>query len=221
MWSARTPRNPLGVRRPRSWRAPSWSWASVLGPATWPDEFVKYKFEETTYEIDVLDFQYRLLSSDPFGEIANAALTLRGCLASGSLCRVRTYYGNDPERQEHPVHSDSLLLGTGTYEERRGNMLEKISLDVDSPEDYAALENTPLYCLKIFQGQVIHPPSYKVKDMATGEMVKPESFLKCSLILRASTREEGHFERIGMHSELSKTQSSVYDGISETTLTII
>ena len=31
MWSARTPRNPLGVRRPRSWRAPSWSWASVLG----------------------------------------------------------------------------------------------------------------------------------------------------------------------------------------------
>jgi hypothetical protein len=223
MWSARTPRNPLGVRRPRSWRAPSWSWASVLGPVTWPDEFVKYNFKETIYEIDILDFQYRLRSSDPFGQIANAALTLRGSLVSGSLCRVRTYYGNESERHEHSVLHDSLLPGKGTYEERQGNpwTLKKISLDVDSPEAYAALENTPLYCLKIFQGQVIHSRSSEAKDMFTGETVQPESFFNCSLILRVSTSEEGHFERIGMHSELSTTSSSVYDGRLETILTII
>lgn len=168
--------------------------------------------------------------SDPFGELATGWLTLRWCLVAGSLCRFRTYYGNDRMQEQHPEHHDSLLLGTGTYEERRANMLKNISLDVDSPEDYAALESTSLYDLKIFEGKRRDTETWKTKVMtpegedlpATSRReVRLERFLECSLILRASTRQEGHFERIGIHSEWADTRSSVYDEIAETTLTII
>ena len=62
--------------RPRDYRAPSWSWASVDGDVDWYHPVVDYKRQAEVIEVhvDLVDPAY------PFGEVSGGVLRIRGSL---------------------------------------------------------------------------------------------------------------------------------------------
>ena len=71
--------------RPRIWRAPSWSWASMEG---WVRKFF---YGDLQRRIEVLDASTELAGSDPFGEVKASPVTyLR--VAGPMLCEIRFNY---------------------------------------------------------------------------------------------------------------------------------
>jgi hypothetical protein len=65
--------------RPQTWRAPSWSWASIVGPVFYWNNYLRKPC------VTVLSVEVTPVGSDPFGEIASATLTLAGSAVSGTL----------------------------------------------------------------------------------------------------------------------------------------
>ncbi|EMD59529.1 hypothetical protein GGP41_004431 [Bipolaris sorokiniana] len=61
-------------RRPQIWRAPSWSWASVVGDIYWDSQANNKSFRALATCIAV---EVQPVNADAFGEIASASLTLR------------------------------------------------------------------------------------------------------------------------------------------------
>jgi hypothetical protein len=75
-------RTPTDIcRRPSEYTAPSWSWASTIGPIDW--EFSKdWDFGDSVPEVNkhlvaqVLDIECHLISKDPFGRVYGGHLTI-------------------------------------------------------------------------------------------------------------------------------------------------
>lgn len=65
-------------RRPQSWRAPSWSWASVIGEVTWEHVTVQEK-------ISILHCSVVPIGDDYFGELLSGCIRLRGRCMRGVL----------------------------------------------------------------------------------------------------------------------------------------
>ncbi|KAF3050119.1 hypothetical protein E8E11_007379 [Didymella keratinophila] len=65
------------TRRPERWRAPTWSWASIIGGVYWPD-----RDDDDEPDMLVLAKASAVpVGNDPFGQILNASLLLEGlCL---------------------------------------------------------------------------------------------------------------------------------------------
>lgn len=87
-------RLPPSYQRPSSFRAPTWSWASVAGPVTYGDDNVWQEFGEFRPEIEILDIN---VQTNPTNHSISGSLKLRGML-------YKTYYHE--ERDSH-----FLLLG--------------------------------------------------------------------------------------------------------------
>jgi hypothetical protein len=75
-WSS-SRKNP-GVR-PQTWRAPSWSWASIVGEVFYWNSYLRKPC------VTVLSVEVTPVGSDPFGEITSASLTLAGFALSVTL----------------------------------------------------------------------------------------------------------------------------------------
>ena len=75
--------------RPHEWRAPSWSWASVLGKATW--ELTGYD-RILTPRASCMAHHIEPVASDKFGQLRSGKITLRGqCLdesEEGVFCLI-------------------------------------------------------------------------------------------------------------------------------------
>lgn len=66
--------------RPASWRAPSWSWASLNGPVTFSNEFPK----PTPLNITAVEASSSPRSTlNPYGAVTNASLKVRGFIKAG------------------------------------------------------------------------------------------------------------------------------------------
>jgi hypothetical protein len=75
--------------RPQKWRAPSWSWASVIGRVTWPNWSSACTLLSTYVTKEILP-----AGADEFGELLSAKITLRGRCLLDSM--EATYHYNAP-----------------------------------------------------------------------------------------------------------------------------
>lgn len=114
LWKSTLPKDLLWIihswsnraNRPKSYRAPSWSWASVDEPVGWV-----YDGDFEGFEVDssfeVIRYEPSFESSDMiFGKLTQAALCLRCCVAQlGSRDEVVKYAG-EKEKPEYSIRFD-------------------------------------------------------------------------------------------------------------------
>lgn len=129
-------RNNESLSRPRSYRAPSWSWASVDGPVDF------FSINAGHVPIDTLDFEdgehwIELAGKDPCGKIADGALTLKGYIREAVIRTIEEDSEYDGVRLTKQIVCDEIsAIGSAT---------------LDSP-----IPDGPIYCLKISSYYLIH-----------------------------------------------------------------
>jgi hypothetical protein len=114
-------------RRPASWRAPTWSWASVVGPVRWSDS----KFLPTMKMNVSAKFRAAMQPAgpDPYGEIESGILWITA--PSVELKVI-------PEKRK-AVRSGTILLrahGLKSIDRLDGRAPDKLSADLDFPAEW-------------------------------------------------------------------------------------
>jgi hypothetical protein len=96
--------------RPQTWRAPSWSWAYIVGPVIYTHA------QEALHETfaTLLSVEVTPVGSDSFGEIASASLTLAGSalsvtLNSVTLVELIRSHAIDSEPLDSETYNSQLL----------------------------------------------------------------------------------------------------------------
>lgn len=93
MWKANLPyalnwkpkRDGASHRRPITYTAPSWSWASVIGPIEWDHSNTWTVSTVKRYCPQILDFAPTLTGGDPFGGLSAATLKLSAPIARATI----------------------------------------------------------------------------------------------------------------------------------------
>jgi hypothetical protein len=94
MWRIELERNLLWsvhdiVRRPREYRPPSWSWASIDGEINIPGR----ESENKKFEIEISCVSTQKKSADEMGQVAGGALTVRGPLMTCFVKKTEDFGG--------------------------------------------------------------------------------------------------------------------------------
>ncbi|KAF8846947.1 hypothetical protein BDZ45DRAFT_755434 [Acephala macrosclerotiorum] len=161
MWRTELERNLLWsidstFRRPREYRAPSWSWASIDGRISIPKRRSDAKDK---FEIEILCVSTQKKSADEMGQVFGGALTVRGPLMT---CFVQKTEDFDDLPKEYVDHYDSEIDSedlpacffriNGVWDD------ESPSMDADEPFDTSL--KTKLHCLPILQGEGLDDDLY-------------------------------------------------------------
>ena len=84
------PRYCEGKVKPQRYIAPSWSWASLLGPISRPC-FIRDVTEDRTL-VRILDIDVQTINNHPLSQVTSGSLRLRGSLARGRIYREHSSY---------------------------------------------------------------------------------------------------------------------------------
>lgn len=158
--------------RPQRWRAPSWSWASVVGRVTWPN-WISICTPLSTY----IAKEISLAGADEFGELLSAKVTLRGrCLL---------------EAVEGIYHYNAQLCATIEYPDHRAwrKCPRKIYLDSELEDSDNRTTHT-----------ILNNRVQRVKTllMSIYQMGLKSKYLYTALVLRPSDTTAHTYERIGL-----------------------
>jgi hypothetical protein len=85
--------------KPKKWRAPSWSWASVVGRVIWP-KWLPICTPLSTY----VGKDITLAAEDEYGEISGAKITLRGHCLLDNMEGTIQYFAPLDQAIEYPDH---------------------------------------------------------------------------------------------------------------------
>ncbi|KUJ17720.1 HET-domain-containing protein [Mollisia scopiformis] len=158
------------IKRP-TWRAPSWSWASIDGGVGWYQP--QSKVLETQYA-HVLDANTTLYGKDPFGQVAGGTIRLAcSSMVAGHLV---------PNKNVDKPGFDIVL--------RAGEGQDEFPITIDCLEDGEQEDNGAIHLLPILGGW-----TGCSSGMADGEKLK--EFLVQGVVLRPTGPTKGEFSRIG------------------------
>lgn len=144
-------RSPINTsRRPQEYVAPSWSWASVIGPIDW--EFDKdWDFadmvpkKDDNFVAQVLDIECRLSGKDPFGRVCSGHLTIAS-----------------------PTLTVGLRRSKKGGKELDLRMRHTLILDIDSPREITDLPDTvSIKCLFLEELRSADAPAIVVKSCSS------------------------------------------------------
>ncbi|PVH79039.1 HET-domain-containing protein [Cadophora sp. DSE1049] len=163
MWRTELERNLLWsvdnkFRRPREYRAPSWSWASVDGGINIPKRSSDAKDE---FEIDVLCVSTQKKSADEMGQVLGGALKVRGPLMTCFVQRTEDFEGNLP--REYVDHYDPEIDSDDPPAcfFRINGVWDDGSPSMDAGEALDTSSKRRLHCLPILQEKgMLYDDSY-------------------------------------------------------------
>lgn len=92
LWHPGSENRPLA--RPEAWRAPTWSWASVVGSVSYDDR-KRPNVSSISDPMNVIDVRYKLAGVDPMGKVDSASL-----IVSARLVPLKLQYGMGLGRNE-------------------------------------------------------------------------------------------------------------------------
>lgn len=174
------------LKRPKAWRAPSWSWASVDG---------KIQFEQNTVTprsmFSIIDCQLNPRSQDvPFGQVAAGFLRVRGRV----LKRRPIRYGLQTEHMDLCVDrfSDSSLLFD--VHDSRSRVMTTVGIET---------WDDPVYCL-FFHVVLVRDARYKLGlcSKSSQHGVKAEALEQIDIYaifcLALRKLPSGDFHRVGL-----------------------
>jgi hypothetical protein len=175
--------------RPKEWRAPTWSWASVSGNVVWP-----YWHEEASYKriasVTIVGATTKPKGPDPTGELHSGKLTIRG---RGVLGRVVHPGPNDREPHLKSDTGPSLSFLCDHKEELFQYCSRSPSSSYATKWDYAIAAQGPDHVPDGAEIIIV-----KLLDDTSVEM-SPLDCQSCWLILRTCIQGDTNtFERIGL-----------------------
>jgi hypothetical protein len=180
MWRTELERNLLWsvdstFRRPREYRAPSWSWASVEGRIKIPERRAKDKKDKV--EIEILYASTQKKSADEMGQVVGGALIVRGPLMTCFVQKTEDL-GDLPD--EYVEHYDSEVDSEDPPScfFRINGVWDDGSPSMDADEPFDTSLRTELHCLPILQGEGLY-----------------NDFYSCLVLER--TKKRGVFKRCG------------------------
>jgi len=107
LWYRTPPSSPL-VERPDTYLAPSWSWASVIGPVSWR---LSIRYPDAPPRFVVEEACTTLTGKDLFGVVESGFLRVRGCIQSVTLD-----IGNNSDSGTRVCGSDGQCLGSASLD---------------------------------------------------------------------------------------------------------
>lgn len=190
-----------GTRKPSAYQAPSWSWASVIGPVSWDFDFHSGKSASTPVASMVHAATKPKNRNDVFGRLKDGSLNLRGALVHGTF-EWKRLFPELPlwEKKERGDFFSTLRLDNG-------DAIENVDLDELKDGQYDkwnAVVGTIFYSLRL----LTRPPR-------PTENGKIRAF---GLLLRAVEGEPGLYRRVGWHGA---SPDEVYEDIVEQEVKII
>jgi hypothetical protein len=184
-------------RRPECYTAPSFSWASRIGPVSFPYNSV------ITSTCTIFDVHCDLVDTNPFGQVSGGYITLRGRLLSGEIQQFdyppEELYSNKPRSGWLFVPERSADVNDGhtlSDSECAENCWESGKLNcvtLDANGDSHDVLNGPLHCFELFQSHRKFEPL-------------PNSHCDHSTALLLQRSSTGYFQRIGMVEHASCRQ---------------
>jgi hypothetical protein len=162
MWRIELERNLLWsvhgkVRRPREYRAPSWSWVSIDGGIDFPGRRSEIK---SKFEIEILYASTQKKSAEEMGQVAGGALTVRGPLMTCFVKKTENFGGDLP--REYVDHYDPEIDSVDPPEWffRINGVWTGGSSSMDADKPFDTLLKTELHCLPILQEEGLRSSSY-------------------------------------------------------------
>jgi hypothetical protein len=207
------------TKKPKKWRAPSWSWASVEGPILFSKDYHIGTFEadsdSVTSWIDIISAKCTPSSLDPTETVGRGHLTIKG---SGQLARLKhtescVEHGTRHFSVKHfsadhlSIHSNFSVDGQEAY------------VDYDLIEHGLMEANSDMSVYRLYLGGM--SLTARVFRLNRGDFVLRPEYWTWSLLLRCVDGQ--FFERVGLvvsrHDNGSETQSR--NGLEDCTITIV
>ncbi|KAL9617018.1 MAG: hypothetical protein Q9160_008172 [Pyrenula sp. 1 TL-2023] len=190
-----------GVRQPIAYQAPSWSWASVVGPVSWDFDF-HTGISESTAAATMVDAELTATNRDDmFGRLKKGSITLRGALIRGTF-EWKRLFPELPlyERKERGDFFCWLRLDGG-------DVVLEVDLDELKEGNYDKWNATvgkPFYSLRLL-----------TRAPRTTEDWKMTAY---GLILRKVESKPELYRRVGWHGA---SPNEVYEDVAEQEVKII
>lgn len=194
------------TKKPRTWRAPSWSWASVEGPILFSEAHhitnPEADAENVTFWIDVISAECTPSSLDPMGKVAEGRLIIKGGCRPAILKHRESCEGHDT-RHFSVSHSgpDSVSIRSNfTVDGQEANVdYDLIAHGLMKPNS-----DMSIYCIYLCG----MPFTRRIFARSQADYISRPLYKMWSLLLH---RVDGEiFERVGFlvseHSDGSETQ---------------
>jgi hypothetical protein len=207
------------TKKPRKWRAPSWSWASVEGPILFSNACHTAKAEADTesvaYWIDIISVNCTPSSLDPLGTVAKGQLTIKGSGRPAFLKHREKCAGHDTRHfsVNRPGPYSISIRSNFTVDRQEANV------DYDLIEHGLMESNSDMsiYCLYI--GGMPH--TQRVFAQSQADYIVRPVYRTWSLLLH---RVDGNiFERVGLlvSEHLDGGESQFRNSLSDCMITIV
>jgi hypothetical protein len=207
------------TKRPRKWRAPSWSWASVEGPILfiqpWHAAITEKDTRVVSFWIEVIFAECAPSSLDPMGTVATGSLVIKG---SGQLARLkhRESCTGHVTRHFSVTHTgvNSLFIHSNFTVDR-----EHAHVDYDLIEHGLMNANSDLSIFCLYMGGTC--VTQQIPRLDQGDYIPQTFFRTWSLLLYCV--EGNIYERVGLlvidHFDSDETQ--IRDGLDDCMITIV
>jgi len=213
--SESSPHSAFQPRRPMSYRAPSWSWASI-------DSLISYESQRLSNEggprpeesvcsydyglFEIVDSELTLAGSDQFGAISSASLILRGCILP-MLFRYEQH-GNES------MYDDGMRVLIGDDGSIAGAFYPDIITEVRGTKW--------VHCLSI-KGESLFaetkvPNELYQKDFSTEDEFSGENAMIMGLALTKDTTRLNVYQRVGL---IRWVKRYLFSGSAASTFTFI
>jgi hypothetical protein len=187
-WSAADPEKHL---RPKEWRAPTWSWASVMGPVY--TDSLDRKNSSRMPSIKVIEAKTTSKGTDATGELSSGELLIRGRRVKMQVVHGSGSYGIGSFYGSYRGPSLSLLHGNGTLERPDGVFKTSWDYAIAAPGPDHVPDGSEVIIVKILE---------EVRNLGTlfrEELIGSRFPVESSwLILQSNKHEPEAFERIGI-----------------------
>jgi hypothetical protein len=145
------------VRRPREYRAPSWSWASIDGTIDFPE---RRSGSRSKFEIEISYVSTQKKSADKIGQVTGGALTVRGPLMTCFVKKTEDFGGCLPADYVNNYDPEIDSVDPPECFFKINGVWDNGSPSMDADEPFDTSLKTELHRLPILQGKGLSRDSY-------------------------------------------------------------
>jgi hypothetical protein len=207
------------TKKPKEWRAPSWSWASVEGQILFNGPYRAATLEADTKNlrcwVEIISAECTPSSLDPTGTVATGSLVIRG---SGHLARLKhteVCTGHDTRHfsVKHTGLNSSSIRSNFTV----GG--EEAYVDYDLIDQGLMEANSDMSIYRLYLGGIFH--TERTFRLSQGDYISTSFFKTWSLLLHCVNGNI--FKRVGLlvSDHYNGDETSIWNGLENCMITII
>lgn len=227
MWYAypdfRTDAPQYSTQKPKKWRAPSWSWASLEGPIRFSKVCPMAKLEASTTDaiswVEIIAAECLASSLDPTGLVKKGQLIMKGHGPPARLRHREKCAGHETRHftvKQTDINSFNIFPNF-TVDGQQAYM-EEAYVDYDLIEHGLVEPNSDMSIYRLYIAGM--SDTKRAFDRKQGNYVWEPVYRTWSLLLQGIDMEK--FERVGfVVSEHSNTGDQLRDGLHECKITLV